>query len=521
VNRPTESPNPKGVRLPSAGRSFGGMFILRIASQLVTLATIIQLSRFLGPDGFGRYSFLYSGLFLILTLFNVNGLNDILARDLSANPEERNRIYQNGLALKLIAGGLAFIIAVILILTTDWVNIPKPVACFGALTLFVSFTIGSFRQVWDVPYQVDFRMIPASLVNFSGRILFLVSLSAIQSYTQMPIWISNRFNPQTTVSLSKTLTVIIIVQTLVEITAMIGLGALNRKYHYPMLPKWNPKTLRYLIIQSWPLAAAGGFVMIYSKVNVLLLQVFLSERNVGLYAAPMRIADALVIIPTVFMVSAMPILSVFYKESRQKFDTLVALSFRLMFLCSLAAGAIAVFYSKPLMELLYSAEYSSAALVMAVLVGGTLFTFGSILLSGIMVVAGEQKLLMTIYALQTVINLGLNIWLIPKFGITGAAAAFVFTYFCIFSLILLWRRVRHFGVTWFKVLILPLISAFIAGLSVKLFHFSLIPAMIIIPAVFMAFFWIFGGWKKDDFALLKEMMTFRSGTVQEKADPDE
>ncbi|MBA4377015.1 MAG: hypothetical protein C0401_12710 [Anaerolinea sp.] len=496
------------------------MFILRIASQLVTLATIIQLSRFLGPDGFGRYSFLYSGLFLILTLFNVNGLNDILVRDLSANPEERNSIYQNGLALKLIAGCLAFIIAVILILTTDWINIPKAVACFGALTLFVSFTIGSFRQVWDVPYQVDFRMIPASLVNFSGRILFLVSLIYIQSYVQMPIWIFSGFNPQITSSLSKALTAIIIIQTLVEITAMTGMGALNRKYHYPMLPKWNPKTIRYLIVESWPLAVAGGFVMIYSKVNVLLLQFFLSERDVGLYAAPMRIADALVIIPTVFMVSAMPILSVLYKGSRQRFDDMVALSFRLMIICSLAAGAIAVFYSKPLMELLYSAEYSSATPVMAILVGGTLFTFGAILLSGILIVTGEQKLLMIIYALQTVINLGLNIWLIPKFGITGAAVASIFTYFCIFNLILLWQRVRYFGVTWFKVLIIPLISAFVAGFSVKLAHFSLFPAIIMIPVAFLAFYWMAGGWKKDDFALLTEMMTFRSA-VQEKAIHDE
>jgi O-antigen/teichoic acid export membrane protein len=511
----------KRVSLPSAGRSFGGMFILRIASQLVTLAAIIQLSRFLGPDGFGRYSFLYSGLFLILTLFNVNGLNDILVRDLSANLEARNRIYQNGLALKLIAGCLAFIIAVILILTTDWVNIPKAVACFGALTLFVSFAISSFRQVWDVPYQVDFRMIPASLVNFSGRVLFLLCLITIQLAYRYPTWMVSGFIGQITGSLSKALTAIIIIQTLIEITAMTGLGVLNRKYHYPMLPRWDPMTIRYLLIETWPLAVAGGFVMIYSKVNVLLLQFFLSERDVGLYAAPMRIADALVIIPTIFLVSAMPIFSVLYRKSRRKFDTLVALSFRLMLICSLAAGTIAVFYAQPLIELIYSADYSSAAPVMAILVGGTLFNFSSILLSGIMVVAGEQKLLMTIYALQTVINLGLNIWLIPKFGITGAAAAFVFTYFCIFSLILLWRRVRHFGVTWFKVLILPLISAFIAGLSVKLFHFSLIPAMIIIPAVFMAFFWISGGWKKDDFALLKEMMTFRSGTVQEKADPDE
>jgi O-antigen/teichoic acid export membrane protein len=507
----------KRVSLPSAGRSFGGMFILRIAGQLVTLATIIQLSRFLGPDGFGRYSFLYSGLFLILTLFNVNGLNDILVRDLSANPEERNRIYQNGLALKLVAGCLAFIIAVILILKTDWVNIPKAVACFGALTLLVSFTIGSFRQVWDVPYQVDFRMIPASIVNLAGRILFLAALIFIQVYTQKPILIFDGFNPQITGNLSKALTAIIIIQTLVEMTAMTGLGILNRKYHYPMLPRWDPMTIRYLLIETWPLAVAGGFVMIYNKVNVLLLQFFLSERDVGLYAAPMRIADALVIIPTVFIASAMPILSVLYKASRQKFDNLVALSFRLMLICSLAAGAIAVFYGKPLMELLYSAEYDSAAPVMAILVGGTLFTFGAVMLSGLLIVTGEQKLLMIIYALQTVISLGLNIWLIPKFGITGAAVASLFTYFCIFNLVLLWRRVRYLGVTWFKVLIIPLVSAFVAGLSVKLVHFALLPSIIITPVVFMAFLWMAGGWKKDDFALLKEVITFKSAAFQEKS----
>jgi O-antigen/teichoic acid export membrane protein len=302
---------------------------------------------------------------------------------------------------------------------------------------------------------------------------------------------------------------------------MAGLGVLNRKYHYPMMPRWHSKTIRYLLIESWPLAIAGGLVMIYSKINVLLLQFFLSERDVGLYAAPMRIADALVIIPTVFLVGALPIFSVIYKESKDKFDKLVVLSFRLMLICPLAAGAIAVFYSQSLMELIYSVEYSNAVPVMAILVGGTLFTFSSALLSGILIVTGEQKLLMLIYALQTVINLVLNVWLIPRFGIIGAAVAFVLTYFCIFTLILLWPRVRYLGLIWFKTLILPLISAFIAGLAGKLVHLPLLPALLLIPVVFMAVLWMTGGWKKDDFIFLKEVLTFKALPVQRKALRDE
>jgi O-antigen/teichoic acid export membrane protein len=487
----------------------------------VTLATIIHLSRFLGPDGFGRYSFLYSGLFLILTLFNVNGLNDILTRDLSAKPGERNRIYQNGLALKLIAGFLAFIVAVILILTTDGVTIPKTVACIGALTLFVSFTIGSYRQVWDVPYQVDFRMIPNSIINLLGRIFFLVALIVLSAGGQRSNWFWGWFNSPTTNNSDNALSAVIVLQTLVEIAAMAGLGLLNKKYQYPMRLKWNSKTIRYLIVESWPLAVAGGLVMIYSKVNVLLLQFYLSERDVGLYAAPMRIADALVIVPTVFLISAMPILSVLHKKSEQRFHKMVALSFRMMLIASLMGGAVAVFYSRPLMALVYSPEYISAAPVLAVLVGGTLFTFSAVLLSGLLIVIGEQKLLMVLYALQTLISLTLNIGLIPQFGIIGASVASLVTYFSIFSLILLWKRVRRLGLTWFKVLITPLIAAFIAGVLVKSVHFSLVPALVIIPVIFLVLVWILGGWKKDDWALLKEMMAFRSTPAPEKAEAHE
>jgi O-antigen/teichoic acid export membrane protein len=52
------------------------MLTLRILGQGATLLATALLSRVLGPEDFGRYSFLF-GFFLILSLFNIGGLNDI------------------------------------------------------------------------------------------------------------------------------------------------------------------------------------------------------------------------------------------------------------------------------------------------------------------------------------------------------------------------------------------------------------------------------------------------------------
>jgi len=150
--------------MPSAGRSLTGMLILRVTSQLFMFAALILLTRLLGPSQYGVYSFIFACMWFA-SLFNVYGLNEVTVREITTTPERRSVIYRSSLALKLILGTVGYVITVAVILTFNLFPLPTWVSMAIALTLFTSFTLGSVRSIWDVPYQTDFRMVSVSVIN--------------------------------------------------------------------------------------------------------------------------------------------------------------------------------------------------------------------------------------------------------------------------------------------------------------------------------------------------------------------
>jgi len=482
------------------------MFVLRIACQLVTFATIIIISRVLGPDEFGRYSFLY-GFLIIFTLFNVNGLNDILVRDIASRPDRRDIIYRNGLALKLIAGIFAFVLACIVILVFNISTLPKWVCCIAALTILVSFSMGSFRLVWDVPYQVDFRMTSASTVNLLGRVLFFVLLL---------VWLVKGSGNEITGFAGLKLEIfeisvlaVILLQTFSEITATVMQGGLNLKFGYPMLPRWNLEIIKYLFSEVWPLAVAGGLVMVFTKINLLMIQYFLTERDVGLFAVPMRMVDALMIISVVFITAVLPVLSRMYKESRDKFLNLVRLSYRMMLCISLPIVAVVMFYSSAIIHLLVGESYSASAPILAILIWTAMLSFCGMVFNGALIASGRQKLLMVVYAVQAFVCVGLNVVFIPEFGIVGAAWATLITYSIVFLVILLFKQVRYAGIVWLRSLPVPLLCALITGYSAKLLGLKLLSAVFFSPVVFIGLILMIRWINRTDLILVWDILSSR------------
>ncbi len=484
------------------------MFVLRIACQLVTFATIIIISRVLGPDEFGRYSFLY-GFLIIFTLFNVNGLNDILVREIASRPaSSRVIIYRNGLALKLIAGIFAFVLACIVILVFNISTLPKWVCCIAALTILVSFSMGSFRLVWDVPYQVDFRMTSASTVNLLGRVLFLVLLL---------VWLVKGSGNEITGFAGLKLEifgisvlVVILLQTFSEITATAMQGGLNLKFGYPMLPGWNTEMIKYLLREVWPLAVAGGLVMVFTKINLLMIQYFLTERDVGLFAVPMRMVDALMIISVVFITAVLPVLSRMYRESRDKFLSLVRLSYRIMLCISFPIVAVVMFYSSAIIHLLVGESYSASAPILTILIWTAMLSFCGTVFNGILVASGNQRLLMLILGIQAIVNICMNLLLIPKYGNIGAAWVAFITYGIMFPVSLLFKQISYAGRLWLNSLVVPLLFALASGYISWVLGLSLLPALLFIPVMFYGLVIITGWISRADLVLMRDIISSRA-----------
>ena len=484
-----------------------GMMALRLGGQFAVFGTVILLGRMLGPADFGRYSFLF-GFLMILTLFNLHGLNDILVREMASRPTERDVIYRSGLALKFVAGGAAFLTACSLIVAFPVTDLPPWVGCAAALTLWFSFSMSSLRLVWDVPYQVDFRMTSASMVNFGAKVLFLLALV-------LWAWLgSRRGEPVEGLFVPGVITggvaAVVILQVITEAVGTAAQGGLNLRFGYPIAPQWDAVMVRFLWREVRPLALTGALMMFYAKVNLLLIRLLMTPRDLGLYAAPMRMVEALYIVPTVFAAGMMPILARTFRTVSDEFDTQVGLGYRMMLLVSCPIAVVVSFYSGEVISLFYGAQFRGSAEVIAWFAWMAVLGFSIIFCYSVLIAAGRQRELTAICTVQAAAAVIFNSLLIFRFGLRGAVWGHLFVYFLMFPLALRFRGSRFAALNWFKSLPVPIASAVAVGLAARWLGLSLPTAVVVVPVLFLGLMVLTGWLGRGDFRRIVELAKYRS-----------
>jgi len=412
------------------------MFLLRILGQGVTFITLIVLAKGLGPESFGQYAFIF-GYLIFFTLIISFGINEIIIREISARRGDRDSILRTGMALKGLFSIIAIFLSIIglsFIKTTPEVRIWGAVAC---LTLLTSFSFHSYRTILEVSFQADFRMEGPSFILLIARILFLIGLLGA---------LSRGISLGTAIGL----------QLAAEAVGLLLLIRLTARRGYPVLPSWNGQIARYILSQGWPIAVAGIFVMVYTKINILFLQAFRGSEAVGFFAVSMRMVDALAIVPTVFMVAALPVFSRSYRINQERFNLWVKISFRLILAIILPITVITTLYAADIIEFFYGAEYAPSAKVLSIIIWAEIFVFGGLILDGTLVASNRQRMMTVLAASMAAASILLNSWWIPLYGIIGAAWATAVSYALGLIITLFLSKIRDIGVAFWREFPLPL-----------------------------------------------------------------
>ncbi len=209
------------------------------------------------------------------------------------------------------------------------------------------------------------------------------------------------------------------------LTAFIALLIVIKKASFRRL-NWNFPFFLMIMKQSLPYAILVLLMTFYNRFDTVMIKRMLSgeEGNIqsGIYAHAYRLLDASNNIAYLFSVLLLPLFAKLIKEGR-KIENLVRLSFSILFVASVILAIGSVFYRFELMTLMYDHYINESASVFAVLMGcfisiSTTYVFGTLLTAN-----GNLKQLNIAAAVGMVLNIGLNIVLIPGYGALGSAWA--------------------------------------------------------------------------------------------------
>ena len=184
-----------------------------------------------------------------------------------------------------------------------------------------------------------------------------------------------------------------------------------------------PSQLGGLLRFSLPLVAGGVFFDLAERTDVLMIGLYQDEGQVGIYASGSAIARSLLLL----FGSTMPVIGTLAaeavgREARGDMAHLLRRTSRwmLFFTAPIACGFF--LYAREVISILFGREFAGAALTLRVLIPAYLATVLAGPLALFTNALGKTHWTLGTVALRTLVNVALNLVLIPRFGIVGAAA---------------------------------------------------------------------------------------------------
>ena len=205
------------------------------------------------------------------------------------------------------------------------------------------------------------------------------------------------------------------------------------------LSAWKPRIARAkkLLRNSWPFMMAGLAVMTYMRIDQIMLGGMLGPEAVGVYTAAVGISEVWYFIPMLVVSSISPSIIKAKNQSLQLYHQRLQWLYRLLvMLCLLIAIPMTVL-SSALITLLYGSGYEQAGPVLAIHIWAGIPVALGVASSQALLVENLQLYSFYRTLIGCILNILLNLLLIPSLGIVGAAVATVISYLAAtFSLII-------------------------------------------------------------------------------------
>ena len=384
-------------------KNAGILFAANIISKALNFLYVVYLARYLGAGGFGIISFALA-FTLILGVFADLGLQSLSLREISRSKNEAGRYFSNIAFIKIILGIIIFSLLVIAVKRLDYSRDAARVIYLIGLSIIVS----SFNNFIYAVYQAREDVKYMGIGNILNSLSMLAGISAAAYFKSGIIIFSGVFLVSAIIVLLYNLTVI------------------SYKFFRPKLAA-DLKFWKKLIKGAVPFGLVNVFVIIYFKIDSVMLGTMKTQKIVGYYNASYRIIDVFTaLVPSIIFAVIYPKMSA-YIELPEKLKSVYIVSFKISLIAGLIISVITVFFARYFVLFIYGRGYYNGVDSLKILVWAFFFICVSSITSGLISSINRQALVTVVAGFGAVINICLNFILIPRFSLNGAAFATVIT----------------------------------------------------------------------------------------------
>ncbi len=382
--------------------------ILRlIAGFLVGL----YVARYLGPEKFGIFSYAIAFVSIFSGIAKL-GLDSIVVRDLVNYPDKRDKYLGTAFWLKFYGSFITLILIGIIIVSSNVLQITHNefstnlyIFLIAAGIIFQSFEVidfyfqskvlSKFVSICKITQLLISSLLKIFLVIIQAELIFFVLVTLFDSIT-LALSLSIAYKYQ-------------------------KVGIFFKNFDWLIGKK--------LLSNSWPLIISVIGITIYMRIDQIMIKEILGDRSVGLYSAAVRLSEIWYFVPIIIINSLFPAIiraknnneNLYYNRLRKLYTLLVWMA--------IGIALPITFLSNWIITYLYGIAYFEAGKVLMIHIWTSVFVFLGVAFSQYLITENLTKISMYRTIVGASINIVLNIFLLPIYGIVGAAIATLISQF--------------------------------------------------------------------------------------------
>lgn len=377
----------------------------KVVTLLGGLFVGILVARYLGPEQYGLMSYVisYVSLFQIIASF---GMDNIEIREESKYPEEKNKIIGTAFILKIIFA----IISIILVCLTSWLFESNSFTKWMIVLYSLSMIINSFSVirnyftsiVWN-EYIVKTEIV-RTLVGVAIKVILLLIEASLAWF---------------------------ILATLFDVVLIAGGYIISYQCKIGPFFSWrfDKEKAIFMIKESFPLLLSGAAIVVYNKIDQVMIGNMLDKASVGYYSVACRFVEICIFVPTILMQTITPILVNTYQQDKFKYNSQTKVYTCLIVWCSIIIACFICIIATPLINYTFGIQYMESIPVLQILVFKSVGVALMQTSGQMIIIENKQKYAVIRNGVACVVCVIGNLFLIPLLGIIGAAISGVFAFF--------------------------------------------------------------------------------------------
>ena len=374
----------------------------KVAQMLLSLFVGVLSARYLGPSNYGLISYANALIAFFMSLCTL-GINSVIVKEFFDAPNEQGVILGSAIFFRIVSSFCAALLAIAVSFILDygqWETVVV-VALSSISLIFHAFDTINY---W---FQSQYNSKVTAIAGFCGYALTAGYKIILLILGKSVFWFA--------------------FATSVEYLALgLILILAYKKNGGPKLGV-SIKKGESLLSKSYHYILSGLMVSIYGQTDKLMLKQMLGEVEVGYYATATAICAMWTFVLSAIIDALYPTIVKAYKQNGGIFERRNRQLYAIVFYVSVFVSICFMLLGDIVVEILYGDEFMPAVMPLKIITWYTAFSFLGVARSAWMVCNNKQKYLKFMYIPAIILNVVMNLLLIPLWGASGAALASLIT----------------------------------------------------------------------------------------------